>query len=127
LNFINLIKEIIMFLLVYCPSDIVQGDVLHYNTNTQLWERATGLSHPLCVARKNAEERNEGFAVEAVFAGAVLAKASRSIPVEGGELQVENGAVYVDNAANGQGIICPQIIDNTDARNAGDLIQVVIR
>jgi len=117
-----------MFLLIYCPADIVAGDVLHYNSNTQLWEKATGLSHPLCVARRNAEPRGEeGFAVEAVFAGAVLAKASRSIPIEGGELQVENGAVYVDNSANGQGIICPQFIDNSTDRNAGDLVQVVIR
>jgi len=116
-----------MFLKVYCPSDIVQGDVLHYNNTSQLWERATGISHPLCVARTNAMVRNDGYAVEAVFAGPVLAKASRSIPVEGGELQVENGAVYVDNSADGCGIICPQFIDNTDSRDLGDLVQIVIR
>lgn len=116
-----------MFLKVYCPSNIVKGDVLHYNANTQLWELATGISHPLCVARSNAVVRDQGYSVDAVFSGAVLAKASRSISVEGGELQVENGAVYVDNDANGQGIICPQFIDNSDPRNPGDLVQVVIR
>lgn len=116
-----------MFLKVYCSQDIVQGDVLHYNTTSQLWERATGIDHPICVARTNAISRNTGFSVEAVFAGSCYAKASRSIPVQGGELQVENGAVFVDNNANGNGIICPQFIDNTDPRNAGDLVQVVIR
>ena len=116
-----------MFLKVYCPQNIVVGDVLHFNSTSQKWERATGISHPLCVARSNAEVRNEGYCVEAVFSGSVMAKASRAIPVEGGELQVENGGVYVDNDADGQGIICPQFIDNSDARNAGDLIQVVIR
>jgi|TARA_A100001201_G_scaffold119072_1_gene102638 hypothetical protein len=116
-----------MFLKVYCPSDIVAGDVLHFNSTSQLWERATTIDHPICVARTSAVVRDAGYSVDAVFAGAVFAKASRSIPVQGGELQVENGAVYVDNNANGQGIICPQFIDNTDARNAGDLVQVVIR
>ena len=116
-----------MFLKVYCSQDIVQGDVLHFNTSSEIWEKATGIDHPICVARSNAELRGEGYAVEGVFAGSCYAKASRSIPVQGGELQVENGAVFVDNDANGSGIICPQFIDNTDPRNAGDLVQVVIR
>ena len=119
-----------MYLKVYCSSDIQEGDVLHYNSTSQIWERATGIDHPLCVANQDAVLRNEEsnqYAVKAVFAGAVLAKASRSIPVQGGELQVENGGVYVDNSANGQGIICPQFIDDSTARNAGDLVQVVIR
>ena len=116
-----------MFLKVYCGSDIVIGDVLHYNSTSQLWERATTIDHPLCVARSNAEVRGDGYSVDGVFAGPCLAKASRSIPTQGGELQVENGAVYVDNSANGPGIICPQLIDNSDARNAGDLVQVVVR
>ena len=117
-----------MFLKVYCPSDIQQGDVLRYNTTTELWERATGIDHPLCVASESAVPRGENrYSVRGVFSGSVLAKASRSIPVQGGEFQVENGGVYVDNTANGQGIICPQFIDNTPERNAGDLVQVVIR
>lgn len=116
-----------MFLKVYCQSDIVVGDVLHYSTTLNLWEKATTIDHPVCVARSNAITRNEGYAVEAIFSGPCLAKASRTIPVQGGELQVENGGVYVDNTANGQGIICPQFIDNSTARNAGDLVQVVIR
>ena len=119
-----------MYLKVYCSSDIQQGDVLHYNSTSQIWELATTIDHPVCVANENAVLRNEDtnqYAVKAVFAGAVLAKASRSIPVQGGELQVENGGVYVDNSANGQGIICPQFIDNTAQRTTGDLVQVIIR
>lgn len=119
-----------MFLKVYCLSSITQGDVLHYNTSSELWEKATGIDHPLCVASEDAILRNvdtNDYAVKAVFAGSVLARASRSIPVQGGELQVENGAVFVDNNADGNGIICPQFIDNATPRNAGDLIQVVIR
>lgn len=119
-----------MFLKVYCLSSVQQGDVLHYNTTSQLWERATGIDHPLCVASEDAVLRNvetNDYAVKAIFAGPVLAKASRSIPVQGGEIQVENGGVYVDNSADGCGIICPQFIDNSISRNAGDLVQVIIR
>ena len=119
-----------MFLKVYCLSSVTQGDVLHYNPTSQLWEKATGIDHPLCVANEDAILRNvetNDYAVKAIFAGPVLAKASRSIPVQGGELQVENGAVFVDNNADGNGIICPQFIDNTDPRNTGDLVQVFIR
>lgn len=119
-----------MYLKVYCSNDVQTGDVLHYNSTSQLWERANTIDHPVCVASENATLRNEEtnqHAVKAVFAGAVFAKASRSIPVQGGELQVENGAVYVDNSANGPGIVCPQFIDNSDPRNAGDLVQVVVR
>lgn len=116
-----------MFLKVYCSQNIVKGDVLHYNPSSSLWELAQGIDHPLCVARTNAIVRNGGYSVEAIFSGSILAKASREIPAQGGELQVENGAVFVDNNANGSGIICPQFIDNTDPRAAGDLVQVVIR
>ena len=119
-----------MFLKVYCSSDIVKGDVLHYNTSNQIWERASGIDHPLCVASEDALLRSENpdrYSVRAIFSGAAMAKASRSIPVQGGELQVESGGVYVDNSANGQGIICPQIIDNESPRNAGDLVTVIIR
>ena len=116
-----------MFLKVYCTSDIVAGDVLHFNSTSLLWERANGIDHPICIARTDAVVRAEGYSVEGVFSGACFAKASRSIPVQGGELQVENGGVYVDNTANGQGIICPQFIDDSTERNAGNLVQVVVR
>ena len=115
-----------MFLLIYCNEEILQGEALSFNSELQIWERASNNNQPLCIARKNAEARNDKFAVEAVFSGAVFARASRSIPIEGGALQVENGGVYVDNSVSNCGIICPQIIDNENQRNQGDLVQVVI-
>ena len=48
------------------------------------------------------------------------------IPDEGGELMVENGKVYVDNSADGAGIICPLPHDQT-SRSAGQLVMVHIR
>jgi hypothetical protein len=42
--------------------------------------------------------------------GQIEAKSSRLIVDEGGEMNVENGAVFVDNGANHAGIICPNFI-----------------
>ena len=119
-----------MFFKVYCSSEIVKGDVLSYNSETELWEKANGISHPVCVAQENAILRDEDFnkyAVKGVFSGATVAKASRLIPPEGGELQIEAGGVYVDNTSKGEGLIFPQIIDNLNQRNVGDLVQVWVR
>ena len=117
-----------MYLLIKCNENILTGDVLHYNSQSQLWEKTSSMDNPICVAEKDAEPWSEGgFFVKAIFAGPVLARASRDIPIQGGELQVENGGVYVDNSANGCGIICPQFIDKPNQRSAGDLVQVIIR
>tara|TARA_B100001063_G_C16730236_1_gene538869 strand:+ start:1050 stop:1403 length:354 start_codon:yes stop_codon:yes gene_type:complete len=117
-----------MYLLVKCNENVLAGDVLYFNTQEQIWEKTSTMGSPICVAEKDAQAWSEGgFFVKAIFAGQVLARASRDIPQQGGELQVENGGVYVDNSADGCGIICPQFIDNTSSRNAGDLVQVIIR
>ena len=117
-----------MYLLVKCSENILTGDVLHFNTQSQIWEKTSTMDSPICVAEKDAQAWSEGgFFVKAIFAGQVLARASRDIPNQGGELQVENGGVYVDNSADGCGIICPQFIDNASSRNASDLVQVIIR
>ena len=117
-----------MYLLVKCNESVLTGDVLHFNTQSQIWEKTSTMDSPICVAEKDAQVWSEGgFFVKAVFAGQVLARASRDIPQQGGELQVESGGVYVDNSANGCGIICPQFIDKISQRSAGDLVQVIIR
>ena len=113
---------------VKCNSSILRGDVLTFNTQTQLWEKASSLSTPLGVATADAvlREGQNYYFTPLALQGACLAKAARDIPNEGGELNVENGAVYVDNDANGCGIISPNNIDYPD-RVSGDLITVVIR
>ena len=62
-----------MFLKVYCSQNVLQGDVLHFNTSSEIWEKATGIDHPICVARTDATSRNTGYSVEAVFADNVNA------------------------------------------------------
>lgn len=69
----------------------------------------------------------QGYQVAPVsFAGIAWALASRDIPDEGGELMVEDGKVYVDNNADGAGIICPLPHDQ-ETRLAGSLVMVHIR
>mgnify|MGYP001463015673 FL=1 len=118
-----------MWIKVKCLQDITKGDVLSYNTSQQLWSKSSSLTTPLGVARKDAvlkPETDDIYIVEIQLQGQVEAKASRDIPDEGGELNVENGMVYVDNNANHDGIICPNFLDQPP-RASGNLVTVIIR
>lgn len=73
------------------------------------------------------EQVSLGYHVAPVsFAGIAWALASRDIPDEGGELMVEAGKVYVDNSADGAGIICPLPHDQ-ESRPAGSMVMVHVR
>jgi len=118
-----------MWIRVLTNSDVLTGDVLSFDSASQKWIKASTLVSPLGVARTDAYLKTNStteYVVEMVMQGQVLAKASRDIPNEGGELNVENGAVYVDNAADHEGIIVPNVLD-ASARVAGDLVTVLIR
>jgi len=118
-----------MWIKVITNNDIVRGDVLSFDTSTQKWIKASTLVSPLGVARTDATLKissTTDYVVEMVMQGQALAKASRDIPNEGGELNVENGAVYVDNDADHEGIIVPNVLD-ASSRVAGDLVTVLIR
>ncbi len=118
-----------MWIKVKCLQSIVKGDVLSYDSSQQLWDKSSSLATPLGVARKDAvlkPETDDIYIVEIQLQGQVEAKASRDIPDEGGELNVENGMVYVDNSADHTGIICPNFLDNP-SREAGSLVTVIVR
>ena len=118
-----------MWITVVCESNINQGDVLSYNQNKNLWDLASTLVSPLGVAKNDAylkQETTDVYIVEMQMQGQVLAKASRDIPQQGGDMNVENGAVYVDNNANHCGIICPNFLDSTE-RLTGNLVTVIVR
>jgi hypothetical protein len=115
---------------IKCNSNIVQGDVLSYDTSSNLYIRANNMNTPLYVARENAVEDADNLGVYYVRAqaqGQVEAKASRDIVDQGGFMAVENGAVYIDN----NNITSPGIIWNnfvgTPARLAGDLVTITLR
>ena len=118
-----------MWIKVKGSQDIEKGDVLSYDSSQQLWNKSSSLASPLGVARKDAflkPEIDDVYIVEIQLQGQAEAKASRDIPDEGGELNVENGMVYVDNNANHDGIICPNFLDQP-SRLSGSLVTIIIR
>ncbi len=118
-----------MWIRVLTESDIVIGDVLSFDYTTEKWTKATSLVSPLGVAKTNAlleKNSTNKYTVEIQSTSPLIKSASRSIPNEGGELNVENGEVFVDNNADHEGIIVPNFIGAAD-RVAGDLVAIVIR
>lgn len=127
-----------MFSVVKVEPTLKAGDVVAFDPATQTFNLSSSLATPLGVLSEDAQEANifdletqtyvgQGYHIAPVsFAGIAFAKASRDIPDEGGELMVENGMVYVDNEANGAGIICPLPYDQ-EKRLAGSLVMVHIR
>ena len=118
-----------MWIKVLTNSDIVTGDVLSYDETSHKWTRATSLSTPLGVAKEDAilkEGSTTDYIVKMAIQGQALAKCSQDIVNQGGEFNVENGAVYVDNSADHVGIIAPNLLD-ASSRVAGDLVTIIIR
>lgn len=127
-----------MFSVVKVEPTLKAGDVVAFDPTTQTFNLSSSLATPLGVLSEDAQEatvfnvetqepEGQGYYVAPVsFAGIALAKASRDIPSEGGELMVENGMVYVDNDANGAGIVCPLPHDQ-EPRLAGQLVMVHVR
>jgi len=115
---------------IKCNSNIVQGDVLSYDTSSNLYIRANNMNTPLYVARENAAEDADNLGVYYVRAqaqGQVEAKSSRDIVDQGGFMAVENGAVYVDNNNTySPGIIWHNFV-GASARAAGDLVTITLR
>jgi hypothetical protein len=116
-----------MFSTVKTAPNLTAGSAVSFDTNAGVFNLAGSLSTPLGVLQLDAALQEDGSWVAPVaFAGIAYALASRDIPDEGGELMVENGKVYVDNEANGAGIICPLPYDQS-SRTAGSLVMVHIR
>ena len=118
-----------MWIRVLTNADIVAGDVLSFDEVSNRWIKATNISSPVGVARNDASlkiDSTTDYVVEIVMQGQVLAKSSRAIQAQGGRMNVENGAVYVDDAADHCGIIAPNPLDYA-ARIAGDLVTVLIK
>lgn len=127
-----------MFSVVKVQAGLVRGDVVAFDAEQGVFAPSSSLATPLGVLNEDAREAADfnmetqtpvplGYHVAPVsFAGVAFARCSRDVPDEGGELMVENGKVYVDNNADGAGIICPLPHDQS-SRLAGDLVMVHIR
>lgn len=127
-----------MFSTVKVQPNLTAGSVVSFDPALGVFNLAQSLATPLGVLQEDAQEAMifnmetgeldpQGHHVAPVsFAGVAFALASRDIPDEGGELMVEDGKVYVDNTADGAGIICPLPHDQ-EARLAGSLVMVHVR
>ena len=116
-----------MFVRVKVSESVAKGNIVTYNSGLSKFDLASTMVKPLGVVIEDPFTSAEGDLIAAVaFAGEGYAIASRSIPDEGGELNVENGMVFVDNSANGEGIVLPVPYDQTQ-RNAGDSVMIYIR
>ena len=115
-----------MFCIVKVSGLLEVGDVVSwYNSSFGL---ASNLSAPLGVVTETAklDVESGSYYAPVIFAGIAWAKCSRDIPDQGGELQVENGQVYVDNSADGAGIVSPLPKDQS-SRVQGELVMIHIR
>lgn len=127
-----------MFSVVKVQPNLTAGSVVSFDPALGAFNLAQSLATPLGVLQEDSREATTynvetqeqeplGYHFAPVsFAGVAWALASRDIPDEGGELMVEDGKVYVDNTADGAGIICPLPHDQT-SRAAGQLVMVHIR
>tara|TARA_B100001059_G_scaffold65676_1_gene62027 strand:+ start:432 stop:794 length:363 start_codon:yes stop_codon:yes gene_type:complete len=120
-----------MWIKVYCNENVLKGDIVSYNEETSLWEKASSMSTPVGVAKEDAVTRidlnnNERWCCKMVVSGDCYARASRDIPDQGGELKIENGGAYVDNSSDSCGIIYPNFIDKPQ-RIANDQIMIFLR
>lgn len=117
-----------MFSVVKVSSNLEQGTMVAFNADLGVFAPSSSLATPLGVLQEASrqDEVSGQWIARVAFAGVAWALASRDIPDEGGELMVENGKVYVDNTADGAGIICPLPHDQT-SRAAGQLVMVHIR
>ena len=115
-----------MFCTVRTTSGLQAGDVVSWSGSE--FALSSSLATPLGVLVESSTlDADDNFNYAPVtFAGVAWGRCSRDIPQEGGELQVENGRVYVDNSANGAGIIAP-LPKGQAARVAGDLVMIHIR
>ena len=118
-----------MFVKVRVNSSLKIGDVVSFDTTSQLWTTASDLSALVGILR-TAPAQAEGddfFTAEIVFSGLAYAKASRDIPAEGGMMAVESGGVYAGAVSSACGVVAPSPYNATAPRLAGELVMVHLR
>jgi hypothetical protein len=109
-------------------SSLAVGTVVSYDSVNAVWSSAANDNDMIGVIEQAPEQdtdTNEWYA-KTRFAGSTVALADRAIPDEGGELCVVNGRVYVDNTADGCGIIAP-LPRGQVSRVENDLVMVHLR
>lgn len=120
-----------MYVTVKCNQTLQQGNVVSYSETTNQWELANSISEEISVVKNspvnNGTEENPEYVCKIIVTGVAYCFASRDIPIQGGQLNVENGKVYVDNTlTESAGFIVPKDINEND-RVADSLIRIILR
>ena len=91
-----------MFVKVKINPSLSAGDVVSFDTATQLWTSASNLSVLVGILRTAPiqAEGDDFSTAEVVFSGIIYARASRDIPAEGGMMTVEAGGIYVGTVSD---------------------------
>jgi hypothetical protein len=120
-----------MYVTVKCNQSLIVGQVVAYSSSSDQWEVASSLSEEISIVKSNPEnngtDESPEYVCKITVSGPAYCTASRDIPVQGGELNVENGKVFVDNSLNQSwGFIVPKDINEAD-RVTDSIIKVVLR
>ena len=117
-----------MFCTVKVSDQLTRGDVVAWNEELNVFGLASTMATPLGVLSEDSslDDESNTYYAPVIFAGIAWARGSRSMPDQGGEMQVENGKVYVDNSADGAGIIAP-LPRGQAARPSDALVMIHIR
>jgi hypothetical protein len=120
-----------MYVTVKCNQFLAVGQVVAYSSSTNQWEIASSLSEEISVVKStpenNGTDENPEYVCKIIVSGPAYCTASRDIPIQGGELNVENGKVFVDNSlAQSWGFIVPKDINEAD-RVPDSTIKIVLR
>ncbi len=120
-----------MYVTVRCNESLQVGQVVAYSSSSNQWEVASSISEEISVVKSNPEnngtDENPDYVCKITVSGPAYCTASRDIPIQGGELNVENGKVFVDNSlTQSWGFIVPKDINEAD-RVTDSTIRVVLR
>ena len=120
-----------MYVTVKCNQNLIIGQVVSYSPSSNQWEIATAVSEEISVVKSiphnNGTDEAPEYVCKIIVAGPVSCISSRDIPDQGGQLNVEDGKVFVDNSLTEScGFIIPRDINEND-RLADSLVRVVLR
>lgn len=120
-----------MYVTVKCNQSLQIGELVSYSSLTNQWEVASSLSEEISVVKStpenNGTDESPEYVCKIIVSGPAYCFASRDIPIQGGQLNIENGKVFVDNSlVESSGFIVPKDINEAD-RVANSLIKIVLR
>jgi len=120
-----------MYVTVKCNQSLTVGQVVAYSSSSDQWEIASSISEEISVVKStpenNGTDEAPDYVCKIIVSGPVRCFASRNIPVQGGQLNIENGKVFVDNSlTESAGFIVPKDINEAD-RVIDSSVVVILR